>query len=273
MTHDPLARFRNDLLTIAECYAAIAGQHHAAATGTVGVRVAGSTEPKLPIAVDLVDLTGEARHGSLTPIPSPWPEDQIGDLAVATELDFWVRDIADFQGDPLPVPTAPVLAMWLHERAGWAMDYHHAWDEMAVKVGRIARRLHAIVNPGKPRAEDKAAPCPGCSEATLRGDGERVWCVDDVCGRVLTEGEYAAWAAAEAHRELNGGEGISARAIALRWNRPVGTVKRWAHQYAWPRSGGEQRPVLYLTSAVEETVAGILEREAAEKAKREAMAA
>jgi hypothetical protein len=97
--------------------------------------------------------------------------------------------------------------------------------------------------------------------------------VDDVCGRVLTEGEYAAWAAAEAHRELNGGEGISARAIALRWNRPVGTVKRWAHQYAWPRSGGEQRPVLYLTSAVEETVAGILEREAAEKAKREAMAA
>lgn len=263
--NDPLARFRNDLLTIAECYATIAAQHHAAATGAVGVRVGGSTEPKLPIAVDLVDLTGEARHGSLDVADtSPWPDDQIGDLAVATELDFWARDIADVCGEKLPVPTAPVLAMWLHERAGWAMDYHHAWDEMAVKVGRIARRLYAVVYPGKPRPEVKAAPCPGCSEATLRGDGERVWCVDEVCGRVLTEAEYAAWAAAEAHRELNGGEGISARAIALRWNRPVGTVRYWAHQYAWPRSSGQQRPVLYLASAVEETIAGILEREAKE---------
>ena len=137
---------------------------------------------------------------------------------------------------------------------------------MAVKVSRIARTLHAMVNPGKPRAEQKAAPCPGCGEATLQGDGERVWCVDDeVCGRILTEAEYAAWAAAAAHRELNGGEGISAKAIAIRWNRPVGTVHRWASQYGWPRSDGSRRPVLYLATAVEATVAGILEREAAER--------
>jgi hypothetical protein len=266
---DPLARFRNDLHAIADAYALLAQRHHAAATGAQGVRVGGSTEPKLPIAVDPVDLTGTARHGSLDVADaSPWPEDQIGHLAVATELDFWVRDIADVCGDKLPVPVVPVLAMWLHERAGWAWDYHGAFDEMAVKVGRIARTLHGMVNPGAPRAERKAAPCPGCGEATLLGDGERVWCEDaDVCGRVLTEAEYVTWAAAAAHRELTGGEGMSAKEIAIRWSRPVGTVRYWAHQYAWPRSNGQERPVLYLRSAVEESVAGILEREAAEREK------
>lgn len=261
-----LARFRNNLTTIADCYALLAAQHHAAATGTTGARVSGSTEPRLPIAVDAVDLTADARRGSLdVGDSSPWPEDQIGHLAVASELDFWVRDIADLQGDPRPLPTAPVLAMWLHERAGWAWDYYGALGEMVVTVDRIARTLYASVNPRGPRPETKAAACPMCAQATLRGDGERVWCIDETCGRVLTEVEYGVWATAEAHRELNGGTGISAREIAIRWNRPVGTVRYWAHQYAWPRTSGEERPVLYLRSAVEETVAGILEREAAER--------
>lgn len=268
MTDQHLARFRTNLATIADCYATLAAQHHAAATGTANVRVSGSAEARLPIAVDAVDLTGEARHGSLfVADTSPWPEDQTGHHAVSTELDFWVRDIADLCGEKLPLHTAPVLAMWLHERAGWAWDYYGPLDEMVVRVAEIARTLYAIVYPGKPRPERKAAPCPGCGEATLCGDGERVWCEVDDCGRVLTEGEYGHWAAAEAHRELNGGVGISAKAIALRWARPIGTVRYWAHQYGWPRSSGEQRPVLYLVSAVEETMAGILERESAEQAK------
>lgn len=268
-----LARFRTNLATIADCYAQLAAADHAAVTGTMGVRVGGSTEPKLPINADLVDLTSEARHGSLTPIPSPWPEDQTGHLAVATELDFWVRDIADLCGEKPPLPTAPVLAMWLHERAGWAWDYYGALGEMVVQVDRIARTLWAIVNPRAPRPEVKAAPCPGCGEATLLGADERVWCTVEDCGRVLTEGEYQAWAASEAHRELHGGVGISAKAIAIRWARNVGTVHRWASQYRWPRSDGSQRPVLYLVTAVEETMAGILDREAREKAEREARVA
>lgn len=90
------------------------------------------------------------------------------------------------------------------------------------------------------------------------------------CGRVLTEVEYRAWAAAEAHRTLNGGQGISAKAIALRWKRPIGTVHRWASQYSWPKSSGDERPVLYLTEVVEKTIAGILEREAEEMKRRTA---
>lgn len=268
---DQLARFRSNLSTIADCYAQLAARHHAAATGNPGVRVAGSSEAKMPIAVDSVDLTGAAHHGSLSPIPSPWPEDQVGHLAVATELDFWVRDIADQMGEQLPVPTAPVLAMWLWDRAAWAWDYYAALDEMVVKVDRIARTLNAMVNPRGPRPEVKAAPCPRCGEATLLGEGERVWCTVETCGRVLTEREYATWAAAEAHRELNGGDGISAKAIALQYGRPVGTVRYWAHQYAWPRSSGSERPVLYLRSAVEESVAGILKREAEEAERRHAV--
>lgn len=263
---DQLSRFRTDLATIADCYATLAAQHHAAATGGPGVRVAGSSEPKLPIAVDLVDLTSEVRRASLDVADtSPWPQDQVGHLAVASELDFHVRDIAAVLGDPLPMPTAPVLAMWLHERAEWAWDHHWALDRLVVDVDRIARTLYAAVNPRRPRPEARTAPCPGCGEATLVGDGERVTCSMDDCGRILTEEEYRAWAAAEAHRELNGGEGISAKAIAIRWNRPVGTVRYWAHQYGWPKSSGDERPVLYLRSAVEETVAGILAREAAER--------
>ena len=121
--NDPLARFRNDLLAIADAYALLAAKHHATATGNPGVRVGGSTEPKLPIAVDEIDLTGAARRASLDVAEtSPWPEDQIGHQAIATELDFWVFDIAALIGDKRPVPVVPVLAMWLHERAGWAAD-------------------------------------------------------------------------------------------------------------------------------------------------------
>lgn len=264
---DPLSRFRGNLLTIADCYALIAAQHHAAATGKPGAaRVSGSAEPKLPIAVDQVDLTSVNHPATLYVAGrSPWPEDQIGHLSVASELDFWVTDIAAQLGDPRPLPTAPVLAMWLHERAGWAWDYYGPLDEMVNKVADIARTLWAMTNPDRPaRAEHRTADCPACGEATLVGDGERVWCTVEACGRVLTEGEYRTWAAAEAHRTLNGERGISAKAIAIRWNRTAGTVKRWASQYAWPKSSGTERPVLYLRSAVEESVAGILEREARE---------
>lgn len=266
-----LARFRGNLLTIADCYAVLAARHHAAATGNPGVRVSGSGERKLPIDTDAVDLTADARRGSLDVADTtPWPEDQIGHQSIATELDFWVFDIASLIGEKRPVPVVPVLAMWLHERAGWAWDYYGALDEMVVKVDRIARTLYAAVNPRRPRPEARTAPCPGCGEATLSGDGERVTCSMEDCGRVLTEVEYRAWAAAEAHRTLNGGQGISAKAIALRWKRPIGTVHRWASQYSWPKSSGDERPVLYLTEVVEKTIAGILEREAEEMKRRTA---
>lgn len=262
---DQLARFRTDLATIADCYALLAAQHHAAATGKPGARVAGSTEPKLPIAVDHVDLTAEAQHGSLyVADTSPWPEDQIGHLPVATELDFWVRDIAALCGDKLPLPTAPVLAMWLHERAGWAWDYYGALDEMVVAVSRIARTLHAAVNPRRPRPEGKTAPCPACGEVTLLGDGERVWCTVEECGRVLTETEYAEWARTVIVRETLGGEGITAAAIAIQYGRSKESVHWLAHKHGWAKTDGRQRPVMYLAADVVATMATLRTRRPAQ---------
>lgn len=239
-----------------------------------GPVVGGSHEAKVPINLDTVDLLGPANEGSLLVADlTPWPQDQVGHIAILTELDFWASDIADFVGERRPRALLPDLIAFLHEWAGWAWDHYGALDEMVVTVDRLAKTLYAIQNDRRDRPEAKSAPCPGCGSATLTGDGETVRCAVEDCARVLTQAEYRTWAAAEAHRTLTGGEGISAKAIALRWDRPVGTVHYWANQYAWPRSNGEQRPVLYLRSAVEESVAGILEREAKAKAEREARAA
>lgn len=258
---DQLARFRSNLLTIADCYAVLAARHHAAATGNPGVRVSGSSERRLPIDTDAVDLTADARRGSLDVADtSPWPEDQIGHQSIATELDFWVFDIAALIGEKRPLPVVPVLAMWLHERAGWAWDYYGALGEMVVKVDRIARTLYAAVNPRRPRPEARSAPCPGCGEATLSGDGERVTCDMDDCGRILTEAEYVTWSREVIVRETLGGPGMSAAAIAIKYQRTKDSVHWLAHKHGWTKSDGKQRPVLYLIADVEATMATIHDR-------------
>lgn len=310
MTHDPLVRFRNDLLAIADAYALLAGRDreslrdertapdhdrrhreyldddtstvvYGQATGTTvpadpiahllptgptkerrnGPVVGGSTEAKVPISLDDVDLLAPANAGSVTVSETtPWPKDQVGHIAVSSELDFHVRDMANTLGDPLPMPTAPVLAMWLHERADWAWDHYWAIDRLAVDASRIARTLHAMVNPGRPRSEQKAAPCPGCGEATLQGDGERVWCDMEDCGRILTEVEYVVWSREVIVRETLGGPGISAAAIAIKYQRTKDSVHWLAHKHHWAKSDGKQRPVLYLIADVEVTMATIHDR-------------
>jgi hypothetical protein len=235
-----------------------------------GPVVSGSHAAPVPVNLDLVDLTAPARRASMDLADtSPWRADQTGHLSVATELDFWVRDIADLLGDRPPRPNVPELATWLHERAAWAWDHYGALGEMAVKLERLARLLYALQNPGAARVVAKAAPCPGCRAESLTGDGETVQCSFEDCGRVLTEAEYAEWSRLFLHRELLGPSGISAREIALRYARPMGTVHRWASQYDWARTRDGRRPVLYLRSEVEESVEGILAREA-EQASRDA---
>lgn len=234
-----------------------------------GPVVSGSHGAPAPVQFDPIDLTSPARRASLDIADtSPWPQDQIGHLSVATVLDFWVRDIADLLGDATPRPLVPELVMWLHERAAWAWDHYGALGEMVVAVDRLARHLYAIQNPRSTRPEAKAAPCPRCRAETLMGDGETVECVMEDCGRLLTEAEYREWSRLFLHRELLGPSGVSAREVSLRYQRPMGTVHRWAHQYGWARTRDGRRPVLYLRSEVEECVVGILAREA-EEAKRQ----
>ena len=165
----------------------------------------------------------------------------------------------------MPVPVVPVLAMWLHERAGWAWDHYGALDEMVVTVARICRALHGMLNPRTPRPTPKAAPCPRCELVALSGDGEWVRCSTVDCGRVLSEAEYVEWSRLYLHRELLGGSGISAREIAIRWHRPVSTVHRYAHECDWARTRDNRRPVLYLRTEVEASMTKVLEREAAAK--------
>lgn len=318
MTTDPLARFKGNLLAIADAYQVLADRDRdlvrdertgpgydrrhreyfdddtsavvygrpdgstlaadpvasALPSGPSKERrngpvVGGSHEAKIPISVDTVDLLGPANEGSLLVADlTPWPQDQVGHLSIRSELHFWASDIAALFGDQPPRPIVPELAAWLHERAGWAWDHYGALDEMVVTVDRLARTLYAVQNDRRDRPEAKAAPCPGCGAETLTGDGERVTCGMEDCGRILTEAEYIEWSRMVLHRELLGSSGISAREIALTNRRPVGTVHRWAHQYQWARTRDGRRPVLYLRSEVEESVVGILAREAEAAAKQ-----
>src|SRR5688500_18208072 len=98
-------------------------------------RVAGSGERSLPSRVDPTDLLAAARPASLAvAVTGLYAADQIGHLAVATELEFWARDWADGRRERAPVPTVPLLAGWLLLRLDWACATHPALDEFAGKL-------------------------------------------------------------------------------------------------------------------------------------------
>lgn len=174
--------------------------------------VTGSREAAAPTNLDVVDLTASSRPASIAVrYRNGWSAlggdpDQIGHLAVATELEFWVTDWIGMrgEGEHLPLPLVPPLAGWLGDRLGWAVDEHPAIDEFASALVRIHGALRAYVPrvvqeheqpPGR-RAEPRTAPCPLCDNVSLWWwpSEERVRCDTDGCNRAMTEDEYARWA-------------------------------------------------------------------------------
>jgi hypothetical protein len=210
-----------------------------------GPRVMGGGERSLPIRIDPTDLLAPARPASLAVADTGvYASDQIGHLAVATELEFWARDWADLIGHHIPLPTVPELARWLLDRLDWACATHPALDEFAGKLTHLRTVLTAATGrlPARPDPVDR--PCPACGWWALvrPPDSEYIECGH--CARVLTADEYrdhledvikTNWTRFEAHDErtwpgsaelLWVREDILGAVVAGYFDRPRGAVWR-----------------------------------------------
>jgi hypothetical protein len=161
-----------------------------------GAKVSGTTTAPVPIRIDPTDLTAAVRPGSLAVhARSLWPADQIGYLAVATELDFWASDWAAERRESRPDPHVPAQCHWLSDRLDWACQHHVALDEFAVKVSDIYGALMSAVGGWAAKPETLITPCRRCGMLALyrhigpREGTDRIAC--GACPALLTEGEYA----------------------------------------------------------------------------------
>jgi hypothetical protein len=157
-------------------------------------RVTGSREAPIPLNVDVVDLSAQARNAQATDAAKAHPEDQIGQVAVASILDQWARDWRDEMAfaQSLPVPTVPELARWLGNRVEWACDRHPAVDEFAAEMGRLRAVLRGVLGLSEPQAEFcDGVVCRKCDRYALYREGDYVEC--DHCGLLYSEREYHDW--------------------------------------------------------------------------------
>lgn len=162
------------------------------AGASTGPRAAGTRERSLPIRVDPTDLLAQARPASLSvAVTGLYAADQIGHLAVATELEFWARDWADERRERCPYPTVRILASWLLDRLDWACARHHALDEFAEKLRSMRSALTAAAGRSEPRPEVLEAPCPSCGQLALYRDADLQRIACGACPVLLTEDGYA----------------------------------------------------------------------------------
>lgn len=170
-------------------YALTAGPVNGARNGP---RVMSSGERSLPIRIDPTDLLAPARPGSLAVAETGlYASDQIGHLAVATELEFWARDWADALGHHIPLPTVPELACWLLDRLDWACQHHRALDEFAGKLRSLRSSLTAAAGRFDAPTEMLAAPCPGCRNELLYRDTDLECIACGGCPVLLSDEAYA----------------------------------------------------------------------------------
>jgi hypothetical protein len=157
-------------------------------------RVTGSREAPIPLNVDAADLSAHARNSEATQAAKAHPEDQIGQIAVASILDQWCRDWRDEMAfrQSLPEPTVPALAKWLTDRVDWAADRHPAVDEFAAEMGRLRAVLRGVLGLLDPPAEFcDGVVCRKCDRYALYREGDYVEC--DHCGLLYSEQEYHDW--------------------------------------------------------------------------------
>lgn len=159
-----------------------------------GPRVGGSTEPPTPLLADAADLSAGARAGSIAVADrSAWPGDQIGHLSVATELDFWVRDIASCRNEGTPLPNVTDLCGWLGDRLDWTVEHYPPVDEMLPKIWALRGTLRAVLGLTTPRPAVLPAPCRTCDLVALWRDPDSGYIACAACDALLTESEYAEW--------------------------------------------------------------------------------
>lgn len=167
-------------------------------------RVTGSREAPVPVNIDAVDLSAHARNGNATQEAKEHPEDQIGQIAVASILDQWAADWRDEMAfrQTLPAPTVPGLTHWLSDRCEWACDRHPAIDEFAAEMGRLRAVLRGVLGLTEPEPEFcDGVVCRKCDRYALYRESDYVEC--DHCGLLYSWAEYAEWVgllAAQARR-------------------------------------------------------------------------
>ncbi|GIH07405.1 hypothetical protein Rhe02_54720 [Rhizocola hellebori] len=162
-------------------------------------RVSGSRHAPIPANLTQLDLAAPARQGSRAPHARGvlgLDPDQIGHLAIATELDTWARDWRDTlcPEHHLPVPTVPALVAWLKNRLDDACTRHEGIDEFAADITAMRKAATATLGLNPARKElCKGVTCRSCDRKTLYRDGENVQCA--WCHQYYSEREYTDWVA------------------------------------------------------------------------------
>lgn len=169
-----------------------------------GGRVTGSTERRLPVRVDPLDLAAPVRSGEVHDEYG----DQTGRLSVATVLDQWVRDWRDHRGkgEGLPDPTVPALASWLVLRCDEACDDHPAIDEFFEEIRTLHAALRGVLGLIDVPDYKKGIPCPRCDALTLVRYNGGAWVECTECPQLLSPDEYDRWCGllAANHRNVRG---------------------------------------------------------------------
>jgi len=221
-------------LTLALEQLTVASALPAAVVGVAGRggRVSGTTEPRLPISVDAVDLHGPAR--STRRIQG---EDDIGYLPVASTLDFWVQDLRDHRGrgEGLPEPSVTVLAGWLLERIDEAADDWLPVDEFFEDLRRAHGALRGQLGLIDVPDYRKGVPCSKCSALSLVRQAD--WVICSACGAYLKITEYEeytltlATAVSAEEREKRRRAAVERRAVVrlLKEMHAAG----WRHRMHW----------------------------------------
>ena len=173
--------------------------------GTTAVqRVSGSREAPLPLLVDALDLAAPARVTALRPSWDPeqgrmriYFEDQMGEIAVPSVLDSWVRDWISYSWCPsehLPVPTVVRLAGWLTTWLPYAVKDHPALDEYSREINDLWYALRRTVGDMPAPPVRLWTPCRDCGQLALirqPGEDRPIRCVN--CRHDMTEDAYSQW--------------------------------------------------------------------------------
>lgn len=185
--------------------------------------VSGTHEAPVPIRVDAVDLTADARvlhlaslparedrllpcrycrayhpAGSYSPLgPHESYDDQAGHLSVASVLDGWVRDWREHRdrGEGLPDPLVPTLCRWLGDRLEDACDDHPAIGDFAEELRELRRALYGQLGLFDVPDYKQGVPCRACDMLTLVRHSGSEYTECSTCGLLLSADEYGTWVA------------------------------------------------------------------------------
>ncbi len=222
-----------------------------------GARVTGSPAPAAPANLDIVDLTGPARAGSIDIIykatGADWAgwwrnaggagdPDQIGHLAIATILDFWARETLAIRprGERLPAPDVPALVHWLTNRIDDLFNRYPAIDEFAAKITALRHIMQAKagLTPGR-KEHLRGVGCRSCNKQALFRDGGYVQCV--YCGEHYNDKAYKTWIGIQAgfaRSDLNAAY-KAGETVGLTRAETYETIHAWLDWYR-PDSNGSK---------------------------------